>query len=177
MQNPGQLDRDYKEAARIIKGGCTATVYLGAGDAETCKEMSERLGQQTIANYSVTTNQGPQRTWSDSDQILGRSLMTPDEIECLDPGECLVMVSGARPRRSKKYNAENHPRYKYIDPVDVESRHRDSYYKEGFNAVRFIKTRRDEAEKEAAAAAARTPRLRRDSPAAQRVELADDFTG
>ena len=116
LQNCGQLDRDYDKAARIVKGGCDTLVYLGGGDPETCKEVSERLGNATIANNSVTRNNGQTRSTSDNDQLIARALLDPSEVERMSRKECLVMVSGAFPFKSKKYDLDAHPLRKYIDP-------------------------------------------------------------
>lgn len=138
LQNPGQLDRDYDKAARIIKGACDTTIYLGGGDTETCEEISKRCGKATIANYSVTTNQGPQRTWSNNDQIIQRDLLTPDEVDRLDREQCLVFISGTYPRLTDKYVLQEHPRYKYIDPASS-----DTLYDKEFDARAYILKKRE----------------------------------
>lgn len=138
LQNSGQLDRDYDKAARIIKGGCDTFVYLGGGDPETCKEVSERLGNATIANNSVTRNNGQTRSTSDSDQLIARALMDPSEVERMSRKECLVMISGAFPFKSKKYDLSTHPLYQYIDPG-----HDGGVYTEPFDATAFLEQERD----------------------------------
>lgn len=116
LQNLGQLDRDYDKAARIIKGGCDTMLYLGGGDPETCKEISERLGKRTIANRSVTVNNGQQKSTNVNDQLIARDLLDPSEVERMPRAECIVQIGGMFAFKSKKYKLESHPRYKWIDP-------------------------------------------------------------
>ena len=116
LQNLGQLDRDYDKAARIIKGSCDTLVYLGGGDLETCKEISEQMGNMTIAARNQTLSYGQTRSSSESDNISQRAVMDPSEISRLDRTKCIVQISGTYPFLADKYKLEDHPRYKYIDP-------------------------------------------------------------
>lgn len=138
LQNLGQLDRDYDKAARIIKGGCDTMLYLGGGDPETCKEISERLGKTTIANRSLTRSDGQSRSTSVSDQLISRDLMDPAEVERMPRAKCLVQIGGMFAFQSAKYRLESHPRYKYIDPG-----HDGAAYRSLFDAEAYVASRRD----------------------------------
>lgn len=143
LQNCGQLDRDYDKAARIVKGGCDTFVYLGGGDPETCKEVSDRLGNATIANKSVTFNDGQSRSTSNNDQLISRALMDPSEVERMSRRDCLVMISGAFPFRSRKYDLGCHPLYKYVDPG-----HGGAAYGDEFDAAKHVAQERAERQRE-----------------------------
>lgn len=133
LQNLGQLDRDYDKAARIIKGSCDSLVYLGGGDLETCKEISEQMGNMTIAARNQTLNYGQSRSSSESDNISQRAVMDPSEIARMDRTKCIVQISGTYPFLADKYKLEEHPRYKYIDPG-----HEGAVYKDNLRYEEYL---------------------------------------
>lgn len=137
LQNLGQLDRDYDKAARIIKGGCDTMLYLGGGDPETCKEISERLGKTTIANRSFTRSDGASKSTSVNDQLIARDLMDPAEVERMSRAKCIVQIGGMFAFKSDKYSLESHPRYRYIDPG-----HKGAEYEDAFDAEEYVKWKR-----------------------------------
>ena len=49
-----------------------------------------------------------------NNQIMGRDLIDPSEIARLKRTECLVLISGLPPFRSKKYPTNKHKRFKLI---------------------------------------------------------------
>ena len=138
LQNLGQLDRDYDKAARIIKGGCDTMLYLGGGDPETCKEISERLGKTTIANRSFTRSDGASKSTSVNDQLIARDLMDPAEVERMSRAKCIVQIGGMFAFKSDKYSLESHPRYRYIDPG-----HKGAEYEDSFDAAKYVEWKRD----------------------------------
>lgn len=118
LQNTSQLDRDYgKDSARIIKGNCDTTIYLGRSDDETNEEISKRLGEETI---TVETKSESKKggTTTNYNQI-SRRLLTADELgsspEKFADDECLVMIKNAHPYKDKKFNLRNHPNYKLLE--------------------------------------------------------------
>ena len=76
------------------------------------KTISERVGKTTIDHRSSSETKGSQGSYSLQNQILGRDLITPDEVGKLDNDECILFIRGVKPFRSKKYNLEKHPNYK-----------------------------------------------------------------
>lgn len=137
LQNLGQLDRDYDKAARIIKGSCDTLIYLGGGDLETCKEISEQMGNMTIAARNQTMNYGQSRSSSESDNISQRAVMDPSEVARLDRTKCIVQISGTYPFLADKYKLEDHPRYKYIDPG-----HKDAVYDNNLEYEQYLSWKR-----------------------------------
>ena len=113
LQNTSQLDKDYgKEKARIIKGNCDTTIYLGRSDDETNEEFSKRLGDETIMVKSYSESKNGRTTNYTPTQ---RKLMLPDEFgqnpEKFADDDCLVLVKNAHPYKGKKYNLRDHPNY------------------------------------------------------------------
>jgi len=50
--------------------------------------------------------------------LVGKELMTPDELAVMDNGKCILQVQGGRPFFSDKYDITKHPQYKYLSDAD-----------------------------------------------------------
>ena len=62
--------------------------------------------KKTISHNSksVNRNNSAVRTgYSESDQIMARALMTPDELRRMDNNECIIFEKGLKPIKAKKY--------------------------------------------------------------------------
>lgn len=87
LQSFKQLDDKYnKEVSSIIRYNCENWIYVQTDDPETLKELSERLGKYTTSSYSLSNNSNggtlSMTTNSGSSiQLIGRELLTPDEIK------------------------------------------------------------------------------------------------
>ena len=113
LQNTSQLDKDYgKDKARIIKGNCDTTIYLGRSDDETNEEFSKRLGDETIMVKSYSDSKNGRTTNYTPTQ---RKLMLPEEFgsnpDKFADDDCLVLIKNARPYKGKKYMLRDHPSY------------------------------------------------------------------
>ena len=86
------------------------------------KEIAEQIGKATVHNTAVTQSKGQQGSYSEADQILGRYLIDPAEIGRLERDECLVLITGLQPFKSKKYDCTKHPRYEEIERRCYEPR-------------------------------------------------------
>lgn len=140
LQTPFQLEQNYsKEVAKVIIDNCDTMVYLGGGsdgaDVSTCKEISARLGKETIHTRTYGSNRGQQASTNINNQIQARELMTSDEVAMLPRAEQLVLIKNTYPFRDKKYDLATHKRYKLIDP----EAHNDGgcKYKENFDFVEY----------------------------------------
>lgn len=52
--------------------------------------------------------------------LIGRELMTQDEIAMMPVDECIVSIKSLRPFKDKKFNLEKHKNYKYT--LDFDSK-------------------------------------------------------
>lgn len=111
VQNKSQLKAVYKDQASTIIGNCDMRLFLGGRDEETLKDICEALGRETIDLMNESDTRGSNRSYGQNYQTLGRELMTKDEIAVLPNDECILMVRGLHPFRSKKYDITRHPRY------------------------------------------------------------------
>lgn len=84
IQSFSQLDNVYgKEVAQIILDNC-GLVYLKTNTQETAEAISKRLGKKTIESNSVRQSMSLMNYNGDkSTNLIGRDLMTPEEIKQL----------------------------------------------------------------------------------------------
>ena len=83
LQSFEQLTEKYnRETAAIVKSNCQTWVYLQADDKETLSEICEKLGKYTCSGYQLTSQHGRYVNPSSSSSVslMGRDLLTPDEI-------------------------------------------------------------------------------------------------
>lgn len=93
LQSFAQLEDKYgKEASRTIRGNCQTWIYLQAEDLETLEEISKKLGNYTVSTYSLSANSNPTSTSSSqSVNLTGRSLLTPDEVRMISRPYSLII--------------------------------------------------------------------------------------
>lgn len=84
IQSFSQLDNVYgKDVAQIILDNC-GLVYLKTNTQETAEEISKRLGKKTIESNSVRQSMSLMNYNGDkSTNLIGRDLMTPEEVKQL----------------------------------------------------------------------------------------------
>ncbi|HJJ93890.1 MAG TPA: TraM recognition domain-containing protein, partial [Methanocorpusculum sp.] len=99
IQSLAQLEKNYgKEGAEIISDNCQDTIFGGfAPNSQTAEVLSKALGEQTVMSGSVSKGKDSS---SQSVQMIGRPLMTPDELKSLPKGDFIVMKTGTHPMRT-----------------------------------------------------------------------------
>ena len=144
-----QIEALYDKQAGTLVGNCDTTVFLGSGEEKTMKSISERIGKTTVDHRSSSTTKGQQGSFSQQDRILGRELITADEVGRMDNSECIVFIRGLRPFKSKKYNITKHPNYKKtgdfkevymfdVSSYDKEKAEKEEQEIEDFNIEEYI---------------------------------------
>lgn len=106
LQNLDQLEAIYDKSYETIIGNCDTHLFLGSNSQKTVEYFSKALGEKTISHYSVSTNRDKQHQktgYSNSDQIMARALMTPDELRRMDNDLCIIFVKGLRPIKANKF--------------------------------------------------------------------------
>lgn len=114
LQSLSQLLPVYKDDADTIIDNCDTLVFLGGKSTKTTKQLSEMIGKATINNKNTTESKGSNAHMSIQDQSLGRDLIDPAEIGKLRRRECLVLITGLPPFRSRKYDTAKHKRFCYL---------------------------------------------------------------
>jgi len=132
LQNLDQLEAVYKEAHETILGNCDTHLFLGSNSQKTVEYFSKALGEKTITRDSINVNKD-RDNWktglSQSDQIMGRALMTPDELRRMDEDMCIIYEKGIKPVKANKYYYFKYPEGKIIKKYKVD--HNDVHIERG----------------------------------------------
>lgn len=98
IQSLAQLDKNYgKEGAEIIVDNCQLSIYGGfAPNSETANVLSKNLGEKTVMTGSVSKGKDK----SQSLQMTGRPLMTPDELKSMPKDTFIVTKTGSNPMKT-----------------------------------------------------------------------------
>ena len=122
LQNLDQLEAIYEKANETIIGNCDTHVFLGSNSQKTVEYFSKALGEKTISHENISTNRDREhrRTGtSDSDQIMARALMTPDELRRMDNDLCIIFEKGVRPVKAKKFYYFKKPMAKEMAALEI----------------------------------------------------------
>jgi len=111
IQNLAQIKALFKDTWETIPGNCDSLVYLGDNEQSTHKYISELLGKATIDKRSTGETRGRQGSSSRNYDVLGRKIMTPDEVRKMDNKKCLIFIRGFDPVLDNKYNPFKHPAF------------------------------------------------------------------
>ena len=106
LQNLDQLEAVYEKSYETIMGNCDTHVFLGSNSYKTVEYFSKALGEKTITRESLSVNRDKQfhrQGYSDSDQVMARALMTPDELRRMDNDLCIIYEKGIKPVKAHKY--------------------------------------------------------------------------
>ena len=122
LQAKSQLKSIYKDKADTISGNCDSTLFLGGNEGTTLKELSERLGKETIDLFNTGESRGREISHSRNEQKTGKDLMSQDEIAVMDGEKCILQIRGVRPFFSDKYDITKHPMYKFTSDYDEKNR-------------------------------------------------------
>ncbi|WP_294852376.1 VirD4-like conjugal transfer protein, CD1115 family [uncultured Oscillibacter sp.] len=100
VQSFGQLQKNYgKEGSEIIIDNCQDTIFGGfAPNSQTAEVLSKALGERTVLSGSVSRGKNDP---SQSLQMMGRPLMTPDEPKSIPKGQFIVMKTGTHPIQTR----------------------------------------------------------------------------
>jgi len=109
IQNIAQLKALFDKQWESIIGNCDEFLYLGGNEDSTHELVSKKLGKETISADSFTESKGRNGSYSKNTQLLGRSLMNPDEVRMLDNRYALLFVRGENAVMDEKYNLMKHP--------------------------------------------------------------------
>ena len=99
IQSLAQLEKNYgKEGSEIIQDNTQDTIFGGfAPGSQTAEVLSKALGSRTVQTGYINQSKNDP---SQSLQMAGKPLMTPDELKALPKGEFIVMKTGRHPMRT-----------------------------------------------------------------------------
>lgn len=99
IQSFAQLEQNYgKQGMEIITDNTQLTIFGGfAPNSQSAEVLSKALGEQTVQSGSVSCG----KEKSQSLQMIGRPLMTVDELKSMPKGQFIVMKTGTHPMISR----------------------------------------------------------------------------
>jgi type IV secretion system protein VirD4 len=114
LQSFAQLNSIYKDDAETITDCCDTTVFLGGKSVKTTENISKMIGKTTISHRSASETRGEHGSFSLNNQIVGRDLIDAAEVSRLERQQCLVLIQGLPPFKSKKFDTAKHHRYSLL---------------------------------------------------------------
>ena len=111
LQNRAQLQALFKDTWQAIIGNCDTMIYLGGNEPETHKYMTEMLGKYTLGKRSSSESLGSKGSASSNFDVVGRELMTPDEVRRMDNEKELVFIRGCNPIMDDKFHTLQSPEF------------------------------------------------------------------
>lgn len=119
IQNIAQLKKMYDKSWEILTGNCDSLLFLGGKEASTTEMISKALGKETIDTVAQNRTRGRRNnSTSINNSIMGRELLTADELTVLPTDECILMVRAFHPFYCHKFDIEKHQNYKYLEDSD-----------------------------------------------------------
>lgn len=120
IQATSQLKEAYKESYSSIMGNCDSYLFLGSKEKETLKDLSETLDKATILETNSSQTYSNNRSSSQSEKNTGRNLLSVGELTKLRQDECIYILRGLSPFKSKKYMTNKHNNYNKLYHVKEE---------------------------------------------------------
>ena len=132
LQNLDQLEAVYEKSHETIIGNCDTHLFLGSNSQKTVEYFSKALGEKTITRDNISVNKD-REDWkqgkSESDQIMARALMTPDELRRMDVDQCIIYEKGLKPIKANKYYYFKYPEGKLVNRYKLD--HNDVHIERG----------------------------------------------
>ena len=122
LQNLDQLEAIYEKSYETIIGNCDTHLFLGSNSQKTVEYFSKALGEKTINHSSTSVSRDKQRHktgTNDSDQIMARALMTPDELRRMDNDLCIIFEKGVKPVKANKFWYYKTPMAKELKALEI----------------------------------------------------------
>ena len=133
IQSFSQIEQVYgKETASIIIDNC-ALCYLKTNSVECAEVIAKKLGKSTITTSSISSSTDPFKIGANkTTSLLGRELLTANEIIALKYKTIIFPVFGNPIFRDTYMYSDLYPQYKNVDicvrRTNVLKRLTDNYY-------------------------------------------------
>jgi len=121
LQNVAQLKGLYEKTWETITGNCDTLLFLGGKEQSTLEYISKMIGKTTVDLRTDSVSKGQSGSYSNSGQVVGRELITPDEVGLLPGDTCILSIRGIRPFLSRKFIIEKHKRYKQLSDYNKKN--------------------------------------------------------
>ena len=135
IQNLAQIKKLYEKDWEVITGNCDVLVYLGGNEQSTHKYISDNLGKTTIWKRSRSRNFGKNGSSSKNEDVIGRELLTPNEVRELPNEKCIIFVRGQSPIIDDKFHTLECEEFQEAESLGI---YVHSVEKKGADAVSII---------------------------------------
>lgn len=119
VQNLSQIKKMYEKDWEVIPGNCDVLVYLGGNEQSTFEYVSKNLGKCTIWKRSSGASFSEKSSSSINEDIIGRELMTPDEVRELPNDKCIIFVRGEKPILDDKFKTLESPCFEASNKLGI----------------------------------------------------------
>jgi type IV secretion system protein VirD4 len=106
-QDNSQIDSQYGLKAKAIRNNMDTKIFYRQSSYETAKDIAESLGYRSDYARSQTLRNGEATSESLSEHAV--SLLTPRDINELDPDEIIALHSNRKPIMAKRMNWQHIP--------------------------------------------------------------------
>ena len=113
IQNMAQLKKLFEKEWENIVGNCDEFLFLGGMEYETFKDISQRLGKETIDTRTSNRQHGSRGSYTTNDNITGRDLLSPDEVGRIGNKKSILFIRDELPIIDYKFDTLKHPNWKY----------------------------------------------------------------
>lgn len=141
VQNIAQIKEKYDKLFESIIGNCDTTIFLGSSENETCKYISDALGETTVRTRNISFNHGQKGGSSEGFGTTKRMLMTPEEVKNLDNQYCIVIIRSLHPFQDYKYDFSKHPHFAETGNANRKNELSEEFIDKYFNSSPVKKKR------------------------------------
>lgn len=128
VQNLAQIKKLYEKDWEVIPGNCDVLLYLGGNEQSTWKYVSENLGKCTIWKRSRGKTFGKNGSNSKNEDVLGRELMTIEQVREMNNDKCIVFVRGQPPIFDDKYKTFAAPEFSKAKSLGIYEHNREKKF-------------------------------------------------
>lgn len=125
FQSLTQLATKYKVEADTIKENSNL-IYLLSNSTGTAKEISERIGKETVEinSYSSSDNKNGSSTSTNTSSI-GKDLITPQELMQMKEGDAVVLLTRQPPYKTHLEMNYKWPIYEWLENNKIINPHQE----------------------------------------------------
>ena len=122
---PSMLERQvyevpYSQFLDMVDDGRVTQVALD----ETNREISEMAGKETVSILTFNESRGTMNSSTRNWNVVERDLIQSAEVGKMPRDEAIVLIAGANPLRDRKFDIEDHRRWREVYPGHPGASHR-----------------------------------------------------
>lgn len=111
IQNLAQIKGLFEKTWETVTGNCDSFIYLGGNEQSTHEYVSKLIGKFTVDKRTNGETLGSHGSSSRNYDVLGREILTPDEVRKLERDKCIIFIRGFDPVVDDKYHTLEKPEF------------------------------------------------------------------